>query len=640
MITDKFVKGYAVLKSRWLKNNILEEYLCFVATIIIEENMIDIDENIICKKFLEKYNIKFQPTFVRQILSYAVGKNVIVKNREKFTVDASAIKKYKIDLESFDADFDLLIKEFLSYANNRKYYPEEKGLEQNIYSFVDKYDDHVLYNNFGDINVGDSSFLYHWCNYILYLKDEKPYLYAFFVGVCSANLVKTALFYTGEIRHATTNLRLYLDTPMIFALLGMDTPERKEAYEYLLKKASSIGMSLFVFDHNFEEAKGIMERASRWALSSDYDPEKSNKVTQFFHDSGMSYEEIMEFIHDFEPALNSIGITQEITNYIADQDQFQLDENNLSEAIKKEYGNRAQKFNSEEMYDNSIKTDVRSLVMIQRKRAGIYSTDLKSSRCIFVTTNGVIAKVSKDFTLDDELTRDKIPTSVTADIFGTLLWLDFPEANDYPSYKMIADCKALLKPTSKMIATFILELDKAYKRGDTDLTEDKFLFLRSHPIVKTILLDATSGDYSQFTSNIWSEVYNRIISKAEYNGEQKYRQEKEEHFITQSKLETTKSDLEQEKERGKDLEERLENQADKFASVLSTIVSICIFAVPYIALSLLVIFIQSNYFDWTAKGITLCVLTVLGALLPPILFKKLKEKLKKYFKLRFFTTNS
>ena len=635
MITDKFIKGYAVLKSHWISNNIFDAYLSFVATIIIEEKMTEVDENVISQKMSEKYNISFQPTFVRQILSYAVTKRVIVKNKEKFIVDVAAIQRYKIDLESFDYDFELLIKEFLNFANERKYYPECEGVKKNVYSFIDNYDDHVLYNNIGDIELGDNAFLYHWCNFILYLKNKIPHLYEFFVGICSASLIKNALFYSGEFRHAETNLQIYLDTPMIFALLGMDTRERKESYEYLIKKATNIGMSLRVFDHNFEEVKGIIERASRWALSDQYQPDRANKVAQYFHDMEMSQDEITEFIHDLEASLNSMGITKEPTAYLIDDNKFQLDEEELAGTIKNEYGKRSLKYTSEEAYDNSIRTDVRSIVMIQRKRAGVYSTDLKSSRCIFVTTNGIIAKVSKDYTLRDELTRDKMPTSITADIFGTILWLDFPEANNYLNYKMLADCKALLKPTPQMIAQFICELDNAYKRGETDLTEEKFLFLRSHPIVQTLLLDATSGDYSQFTSNIWSDVYNRIVSKAQYEGEQKYQSEKEKHAETQSKLDETVASLATEKEKGEGLEKTIENQLNTFSSILSKVSAIAIFGIPYIAISLLVIFIQNTYFEWSTRGIILGVVTVLWAVVAPCTYKKLKRHLEKKIKKKF-----
>lgn len=54
MITDKFVKGYAVLKSEWLNKDILDEYIPFIATIIIENNIVEVDEIFLTKKLNEK----------------------------------------------------------------------------------------------------------------------------------------------------------------------------------------------------------------------------------------------------------------------------------------------------------------------------------------------------------------------------------------------------------------------------------------------------------------------------------------------------------------------------------------------------------------------------------------------------------
>ena len=44
MITNRFLKGYAVIKSQWVNGNILDEYIPFLATIIISEDMGVIDE--------------------------------------------------------------------------------------------------------------------------------------------------------------------------------------------------------------------------------------------------------------------------------------------------------------------------------------------------------------------------------------------------------------------------------------------------------------------------------------------------------------------------------------------------------------------------------------------------------------------
>ena len=628
MITDKFVKGYAVLKSEWFNRDILDEYIPFVATIIIENNVDEVDELFLTKKLNEKYNDIFQENFVRQILSQAVRKGVIINNRGKFVVDKTKVKQYAIKMESFDFDFELLIDDFIKYANDNRYFPSKEEVKRLIFDFVDKYDDRVLYNNIEDIPISNNVFLYHWCNYVIELTDNNKRLSEFFIGLCFGNLIKNALFYTSEAASSFSNLTIYLDTPMIFAVMGMDTPEREKSYKTLLTKAAKIGMSIRVFDHNFEEAKGIMERASRWAISSQYEQSRANKVAQFFYESGMDAEDIDEYIHDFEQQLNSKGIVKEETTYRTEENAFQEDEKHLFDEIKQEYGTRSLKYNSEAEYDNSIQTDVRSLVMIQRKRAGAYSTDLNAARCVFITTNGVVAKVSKDYTLSNELTKDKIPTAITADMFGTLLWLNYPDKNDYVEQKLLADCKALLKASPQMIARFNLELDKAYKKKDSDLTEEKFLFLRSHPIVQTFLLDATSGDYTQFDTNTWRSVYDRIVASAQFDGEKKYTEEKSEHEKTKGELQQAKDIIESKSENEKRLNEIILQQQEEFSSKRAYMLTILIYAVPYLVLSLAIIFVQSLFVNWTIKGICLGILTVIVGALLPICFSKIKKRIQ------------
>ena len=631
MITDKFVKGYAVLKSNWLNRDILDEYIPFIATIIIENNIVEVDEILLTKKLNEKYKNIFQENFVRQILCQAVKKGAITNNRGKFIVNKNEMKKYEIPMESFDYDFSLLVDDFVDYSACKKYFPSKEEVRRLILDFVDKYDDRVIYNNIDDIVISNNAFLYCWCNYIIELKDKNKRLSEFFTGLCFGNLVKNALFYTSDINASFSNLVLYLDPPMIFSLLGMDSPERETSYKTLLKKATKVGMNIRVFDQNFEEAKGIMERASRWALSSQYDPAKASKVAQYFYESGMTADEIVEYIHDFEQQLNNKGIIKENTEYNTEENAFQIDEKRLFEEIKTEYGRRALKYSSEAEYDNSIQTDVRSLVMIQRKRAGLYSTDLNSSKCVFITTNGVVAKVSKDYTLTNELTKDKIPTAITVDMFGTLLWLSYPDKNEYPEQKLIADCKALLKPSPQMIAKFNIELDNAYQRKEADLTEEKFLFLRSHPVVQKFLLDATSGDYSQYDSNTWRAVYDRIVSSAEYKGEMKYVEEKTLHDLTKDKLQLAQNKIEEKTKQEEKLNATISKQQDKISSILATITSIAIYAIPYLVFSLIIMLVQSLFVNCTIRGIAWGSLTIIAAILLPMFYKKLNQKLKKYF---------
>ena len=635
-MTDTFVKCYALIKSKCISSNILDEYLPFVATIIAAEGMDVVDENVICAKLKEKYDATFQPTLIRQVLSNAMDKKLIHKVREAYAANIPALKKYCIPEEDYQTSWNTLITDFAQYVQQFGSSNSKQEISEQISSFIDAYDDHVVFNHIGDIEIADSQFLYHWCNYILLLREKNLSLYNFVEGLCMANIVKHTLFFSHHSPVKKTDLQVYLDTPMIFALLDMDTPERKNAYQYIIDKAQSAGMSLHVFDHNLEEVLGIIERAIAWSQRADYDPSKANKVAQYFHNSEMSFEDRIEYISEVESKLNILGITRLNTGYITDENRFQADEEKLFDAIKTEYGDRSSKYSSEGLYDNSIRADVRSIVMTQRRRQGALSTTLKTAKAIFITTNSAIAKVSKDLMEADDLSKNKIPASITADIFGTLLWMEYGDtSNDYKSYKLLADCKALLRPTPQMIAQYTLSLDKAYQQKADGLTEETFLFLRSHPIVQEKLLDVTSGDYNQFTDQTWRDVLAKIESHAQFEGDKKYEDERKKHHQTKDELTRTITERNAEAQKNQELLNQVKQQQERFSTIVARLIAALIFGVPYIAISVLIVLLQNKYGSPTIKGVVLITITIVAGLLLATLYNKLvlliKEKIKTVF---------
>ena len=167
MIADRFLKGYAVIKSQWINGSILDEYIPFLATIIVSEGMDIVDEHLLCRKMKDKYDVSIQPSFVRLVLSHAMGKGLISKVREQFIANKDALGKYVITDSKFDLDWDKMLTAFFEYCKSSEEKVDSKETTQkDIISFIDHYDDHVLYNNIGDIEVKNNHFLYCWCNFI------------------------------------------------------------------------------------------------------------------------------------------------------------------------------------------------------------------------------------------------------------------------------------------------------------------------------------------------------------------------------------------------------------------------------------------------------------------------------------------
>lgn len=304
MITDRFIKSYAVIKSQWFSGSILNEYIPFIATIIITEDMKTVDEFLICQKMQEKYDLTVQPSFIRMILSHAIGRGLIKKIREQYIPNAEQLKLLVIRDDEFDNEWEQMISEFMDFcASTDEQHVSKETVQNNIIEFIDHYDDHILYNNIDDIDIKANSFVYLWCKFIQFIKESNQTIYSFILGLCSANLLKNTLFYTSESNQNQTDVTIYLDTPMIFALLDMDTIERKNAYYYIVKKAKKSGMEIKVFDHNIEEVRGIIDRAAKWAHNGLYDPAKANKVAEYLHDNAFEEIEITELVNSIETKL-------------------------------------------------------------------------------------------------------------------------------------------------------------------------------------------------------------------------------------------------------------------------------------------------------------------------------------------------
>ena len=114
MPTNKYVKSYAVIKSRWISENLLDAYLPFVMTIIKEKKMVEVDESVICQELTNKYGLFLQPTMIRQVLSHAMSKDIITKVREQYIANVSRLKQYVIPESDFDKLWKSLISDFIS----------------------------------------------------------------------------------------------------------------------------------------------------------------------------------------------------------------------------------------------------------------------------------------------------------------------------------------------------------------------------------------------------------------------------------------------------------------------------------------------------------------------------------------------
>lgn len=634
------VKVYAAFRSGCLGDNILDAFFPFFANIICSENWENVEDTLVRSEFESKYKIPVPLTFVRQVLGVGVKNGSIIYSRGKYAVQKDKISQFQFDSEPFEKKWEQMISEFIKYCQDQGLDLSSYDIDARILDSIEMQDENIVLNEEFNATENADSFDYAWSGFLTEVATSSPGLFDFIVAISASNIIKQAVFFSGDGRDTFRGLNVYLDSPLIFALLGMDSPARTESCNYLLQKMQDAGCFVQLFDHNFSEISGILTRAGSWATSVDYRIDKANNAARFFHDRQMDEQDIAEFCESVEDKLNEHGITIKNTSYDVYEDTFQEDESQLYKMIEEKYHEYRMSINEDNK--NSILVDVRSIIMVYRERRGQTATRIQSSRDILLTLNSVIANVSKQFESNQSSNSGHIPACISADIFGAVLWLFSPvELMEYQKKQLLADCYLSLRPNKRLLRKYVESLERARSSGDID--EKQFLFMRSHSVVNDALMNITKGDYARFNDRTYLEVFEEIKSISE----RKYEMEAAAHIRTQEALLELKEkqavQAEQYKremsetdnqislltETVRELKSKLvqneEEEFNKKSRRLGWALTILIFGTPYIAAMVVIellksIYTQISFYSSIRVGV-LIILTVFAG----FLFQKGKQ---------------
>ncbi len=635
------VKLYAAYKSGFLGNNILDTYFSFMANMISEERLSVVEDTVIAAKFEERYTMELPLPFIRQVLGVGVQNGSFIEDHGKYSVVVNEIAKYCFSKTDFDALWDRLIKDFSEYCRAKDIDISSLDINAFVLDILDDADEKILSGEKVDEQAGMPPSEYGWYSFIKEQGQLQTEVYSFVAALSASNITKQALFHAGETATDYSDLHVYLDSPIIFALLGMDDTSRTESYKQLVADMLKARCSVHVLDHNFQEVDSIIARAAGWATNTLYDLRKANNAARFFHDSQMDETEISEFCDNIETKLNELGITVKETAYDVFQDKFQEDEICLFDMVKARYLDHGYELPQEKQ--DSIRIDVQSIIMIYRERQGQTATRLQNAKHIMLTSNNAIANVSKKYESNKSLQSGHIPACISADLFGAILWLDSPmQLLEYQKKKLLADCYAFLKPDKVMLDKYIQSLDEA--RNADAIDEKKFLFLRTHKVVLDSLMDITKGDYARFNSNTYLEVYDDIQEKSL----KKYNDEAAAHAQTQEAFKNLKKkssdEIEALKARISTMEEnekkRQEDDFNKKVSIWGWVSTLVLAGIPYLLLIVAIEIVKTQFsnISWrSAYGIAAAVIAtaiagVLFAVGKKCCFKKVRSKLEKRMK--------
>ena len=326
---SNITKLYAAYKAGYLGDNILDTYFSFIANMMIEEQITIVEDTVIAAMFKDRYDINLPLPLLRQVLGIGVENNCFVEDHGKYSVILSELSTFSFDETDFNKLWKQLTEEFKTFCTEKEIDVSSIDLNNFILDILNVSDEKILSGEKVDEPDKMSAEEYAWYSFIKGQGEKETELYSFIAALSASNITKQALFFNEEVETDFSGLNIYLDSPIIFALLGMDEKSRTDSYKTLVADMQKANCCLYVLDHNFQEVDGIIARAAVWATDTQYELTKANKATRFFHDSQMDKEEISEFCANIESMLNELGITVKKTSYDIYQDKFQEDENSL-----------------------------------------------------------------------------------------------------------------------------------------------------------------------------------------------------------------------------------------------------------------------------------------------------------------------
>lgn len=548
----------AIIRTNWdiYRKDYIENFVPLYATLIKKKEYPEIlidNIDIIKDDFKNEYGLFIPSNPTITILNRLTKKKLLRKESGNFFPVKENLEKINISARSREIvrEFEHVIeylKNFIKEKHDLEFSKEE--LENALIGYLKKHDLDLLFaaeRNSLLPNIHPDKKLQYLINeFIGNAFRAEPQLFKFIVNLTIGHaLSSTILFndfkqYSGKFK----GLNLFLDTPFVFNLIGINGIHKKSLAQELVTILLKEGVKLYVLEITNSEVLSNLEEALNLLEKGKNDPSKGPITFRACLENGFNISDVEQFILDLPDIYDQNGINKnEIPSYY-EFEEFQIDENKLYDTIIDAYSFKEKQeckseeetnVDKEEKINNTILRDVKVLSGIYRYRLGNTPKTLKDCKYLFITTNSSLAYASRMFEKKENGNKYSLPTCLTDVFLGTLIWLHSPtQIETLSEKKIIADCFAALEPDEKLIAKYLDDVDKLKAKGQ--INEEKYILLRTHRAAINILENKTFGDIKEYTPDITEEVLQELIDKLKSEELEKYKKEQQDHEETQKQL--------------------------------------------------------------------------------------------------------
>jgi hypothetical protein len=502
MSTDALV-SLAILKVNWdrLGRDYIENFVPFIAEALRQSTDDVVSLPILQKDLRERFGLDLPLNPLRQVLQRAARESfvrrqsgVFYRNPERLNeLNFAAVKSAVVSIH------DRLLPRLRDFVRTERgtEWSEEQAAAA-IHAFLADEGLKFLYAQAErapvDVKGISREATYAVASFLAKARASDPQLLEDFTTLAKGRLLANAIYLPdpGRVAKRFEDTRVYLDTSIVVFAAGYAGPERQAPCEELLRLLREHGAALRCFDITVAELRGVLDacaaRLRRGQLHGAYGP-----TIDWFIESGRSASDVELMIARLPEKLRSLGI--EVDTRPTRLVEFQVAEKDFDAELEREIGYRNPKARVH---------DVDCVAAIAQIRQGGHSFEVESSRALFVTTNSVLARVTRRF-FQADAPEGSVALCTTDYSLGNLLWLKNPtQAPDLPQKLLLADAYAAMQPPEALWKAYLTEIARLQEQGK--IRPDEYFMLRHTFTAKRTLMDLTAGNVDVFTEGTVAEV--------------------------------------------------------------------------------------------------------------------------------------
>lgn len=541
---------YSLIREEYSGRNISDAFIFLTKYVIKERGYRPFRIQEICDDFEKRcgFSIPYHPMTV--IVTQLKNQGYLW---ETMTNSFTPVKE-KIDPDVPDDTFekeqhllDRLVSRYISFARASGIEVTKDDAEKTIDDFIGLNGIDLLRGIQDYSAITDNPLMRLFYAFYSSIESTDPSLVEY-IGSLIVGRILTDLFISGQddtIGTTKSNASVYLDTSVVFSLLGIDEIDHSKVYEDLISATQQLGMRVKIFRHTYSELVTLIQGSEEWIGNPFYDPFCATASTRFFVSNNYTRDEVAEFASSLVTRLGRYQIEIDDMDYPGFSPRGVKSEKEYYDLIVEKYRSRDPSFD-EETKQRTIDKDARSLYFVDHLNAGIRAPYIQSISNIFITRNNSLASIARALVQQN---TSEIPDCVNDVYWGTLIWLNNPQQLlSSTRIRVAANAYAAFLPSTQLKRKLVESAEKLAEKEE--ISPEEAYFLKTSSLAQQILMEMTKGDDKFFTERTTLDILTKIREDAKLQGHLEEREiAKKEIAALQSSIKTLSEKMNQSEER-------------------------------------------------------------------------------------------